>query len=97
MHNYRPKRVDINQSEIVRELRDRGFSVLPIHEVGKGVPDLLVAKDRYTVLVEVKSAKGKVNPLQADFIDKWNGVVVVAKCCEDVVDAFYPVLCSGVA
>jgi hypothetical protein len=42
--------------------------------MGKGVPDLLVATQGITWLVEVKSGKGKENELQTEWAENWKGV-----------------------
>ena len=36
--------IDANQPEIVKALRDAACSVEPLHDVGRGVPDLLVGR-----------------------------------------------------
>ena len=38
----RAKRVDQNQKDVVKALRDSGAYVFHLHEVGQGCPDLLV-------------------------------------------------------
>lgn len=52
---YRPRRIDANQPDIVETLRKLGFMVQSLHEVGKGVFDLLVSKHGLNILVEVKT------------------------------------------
>lgn len=65
----RAARVDENQAAIVLALRSAGCNVWVI-----GLPvDLLVGKNFRTVLVEVKTAKGKYTPLQEEFMSDWNG------------------------
>lgn len=47
-------RVDDNQSEIVEALRAAGALVQPLHTVGGGVPDLLVAYRGTWYMIEIK-------------------------------------------
>lgn len=69
-------RVDSNQAEIVAALREAGASVWII-----GLPvDLLVGYAGRSMLVEVKTLTGKLNPkpsrhtqLQKDFMLSWRG------------------------
>ncbi len=46
-------KVDANQKRIVKMLRDLGCSVAYLHEVGSGVPDLLVGYGAKNYLLEV--------------------------------------------
>lgn len=72
------KRVDTNQKEIVKVLRDLGCSVVHMHEAGRGIPDLLVGKDNITYLVEVKKdAKASFTPQQVEFQGNWKGSPVI--------------------
>lgn len=47
-------RVDANQVEVVKALRQIGATVTPIHAVGKGVSDLLVSFRQKWLVLEVK-------------------------------------------
>jgi Holliday junction resolvase len=72
------KRVDVNQKEVVKALRDSGCSVVHLHECGKGIPDLLVGKDNITYLIEVKrDDKASFTPAQLEFQRTWQGSPVV--------------------
>ena len=63
------KRVDVNQKEIVKTLRDFGASVVDLSKVGHGVPDLLVGYAGLTILVEVKSSeKATFTDAQLEFM-----------------------------
>jgi hypothetical protein len=66
----RAARVDANQAEIVKALRDAGAYVWII-----GLPvDLLVGYNNHTFLVEVKDGPRKrLTALQQDFFDNWFG------------------------
>ena len=57
----RPSRVDANQAEIVAAFRAAGATVLHLHSIGHGCPDLLVGYQGRNLLVEVKTADGKLD------------------------------------
>jgi hypothetical protein len=68
------KKVDKNQNEVVKTLRDFGADVHLLHMVGSGIPDLLVAYEGQTILMEVKDgADKKFTPDQIKFIAGWKG------------------------
>ena len=68
------KKVDKNQASVVKALRDNGADVHLLHMVGKGIPDLLVAYEGHTILIEVKDGADKVfTPEQIKFITGWQG------------------------
>ncbi|HZN68013.1 MAG TPA: hypothetical protein VFB66_22195 [Tepidisphaeraceae bacterium] len=74
--NYRRAKRDGNHAEIVRALRDCGRSVLELHTVGGGCPDLLVGYGGYAmVLLEVKNPSGRdrVEESQRTFLKAWRG------------------------
>lgn len=50
----RAAKIDANQPEIVKALRQIGCTVQPLHTVGDGCPDLLVGAFGVTLLMEVK-------------------------------------------
>ncbi len=67
-------KIDANHKEIVSEFRRHGCTVLSLAALGRGVPDLLVAApEGATILVEIKSAKGKLTPQQQEFRKFWPG------------------------
>ena len=69
----RAAKVDANQNEIVDALRKIGVSVLHLHQVGKGCPDLLCWHRHRYVLLEVKVPGEGPNKEQVEFIDRWPG------------------------
>lgn len=80
------KRIDKNHTEIVQELRLRGYAVLDLHEVGKGCPDLLISTARDMWLVEIKSEKGQLNEKEIGWMLKWKGKpVIVARSAAEVI------------
>jgi hypothetical protein len=76
-------RKDDNQTLIVKQLRQLGYSVYVTSMVGKGFPDLVIGKHNKNYLVELKNgskppSKRTLTDDQIDFIDKWQGTVIVA-------------------
>jgi|TARA_R110000824_G_scaffold140651_5_gene306793 hypothetical protein len=72
------KRVDKNHKGIVLALRDHpGVSVFSLADLGKGIPDICIGYKSFTVLAEIKSEKGRLNPLQTEWHFKWTGTPVV--------------------
>jgi hypothetical protein len=68
------KKVDKNQNDVVKALRDYGADVHLLHMVGKGIPDCLVAYEGHTILMEIKDgADKKFTPDQIKFIAGWKG------------------------
>ena len=82
----RAKRTDQNQAGLIRDLRTAGFSVADTSSVGKGFPDLVIARNGRTLLVEVKTKKGQLRQSQRDFIAGWSAGVIVAKTVWDVIN-----------
>lgn len=71
------KKVDRNQSEIVKTFKALGCSVLDLSRVGSGCPDLLVGIGGNSILVEIKSsAKAKFTEHQLEFMAGWRGGAV---------------------
>ena len=81
--------VDANQADIVNVLREVGYSVLDLSAVGGGCPDLLVggvsrrSGERINVLIEVKTAKGRIRKNQMEFADNWRGPLYIARTIEE--------------
>ena len=72
-----PKRVDVNQAEIVAALRKVGCSVQHLHELGQGCPDLVVGYRGHNYLLEIKSSdKAKMTPLEVWWHQEWKGQIV---------------------
>jgi len=74
----RARRIDNNQVDVVAALRGVGASVLHLHAIGKGAPDILVGFRGINVLIEIKSAKGTMTPDESAFVSGWLGQVCVA-------------------
>ena len=74
----RAAKVDDNQREIVGALRFYGASVIHLHAVGKGCPDILVGYRNVNVLMEIKDgnkskAAQKLTPDQVVFFSTFQG------------------------
>ena len=68
------KKVDKNQKDVVKALRDYGADVFLLHTVGGGIPDLLCAYQDHTILLEVKDGADKcLTPQQVIFFENWKG------------------------
>ena len=78
-------RVDKNHKSIVQCFRKLGCSVLSLHMVGKGCPDLLICYQMQLYLVEVKDTGGKLNTLQEDWHRKWGSPIYVVRSNNEVV------------
>lgn len=78
-----PRRVDSNQAEIVADLRKVGASVVLLHEVGCGCPDILVGFRGNNYLIEIKTRDGKLNRLQRLWHEAFRGQVAVARTSEE--------------
>jgi hypothetical protein len=77
MNKY-ARRVDVNQSEIVKVFKQLGCSVFDCSRVAGGFPDLLVGRNKKTVLVEIKSSeKAPYTSAQEIFMMNWRGSTVV--------------------
>lgn len=83
------RRKDANQSPIVAGLIQAGYSVFDASAVGGGFTDLVVGgvdrKDgiRKNWIMEVKTVKGKLNPLQVEWHETWRGPVHIIRSLDD--------------
>lgn len=88
----RAAKVDRNQAEIVKALRQAGASVLCLHTVGQGCPDLLVDFRGKTRLIEIKDgdlppSARKLTPDELRFSAFWTGPLDVVMSPEEALDA----------
>lgn len=74
-----PKRVDSNQAEIVKALRDFGCTVQCLHMVGHGCPDLLVGYKGIDIPMEIKVGNAKLTAAEQEWQEHWAGNVVIAR------------------
>ena len=78
----RAARVDANQGDIIAGLRRVGAQVQPIHVVGKGCPDIMVAFRGAWYVAELKDGNKppsdrKLTPDEIEWHDKFNRVAPV--------------------
>jgi Holliday junction resolvase len=74
----RAAKVDRNQAEVVKALRQVGATVQSLAAIGDGCPDLLVGFKRETVLMEIKDgskppSERKLNKEQIEWHIEWRG------------------------
>lgn len=90
------KRTDGNQAQIARELRAVGLAFYDTHEVGQGFPDgVVVGYNQRTgtvdaLLVEIKTARGKLTPAERIFHAEYpeDGPLLVARSADDILAWF---------
>lgn len=85
----RAKRVDENQKEIVRQLRQLGVTVRHLHMVGDGLPDIIVGHRKQNFLIEIKDHKKKKSAKkltddEQEFFDTWKGQVAKCETLEEI-------------
>lgn len=69
----RAAKIDANQPEIVKELRDKGISVAVNHD------DILVGYKGKTYWIEIKTGpKAEIKPSQVKLLDEWKGHYMIA-------------------
>ena len=88
----RAAKIDANQNEIVNALRKAGCSVQILSSVGKGTPDLLVARAGINYLLELKDgnkpkSSQKLTPDQVEWHSNWLGQVAVVNSIEQAFKA----------
>lgn len=66
-------RTDANQAEIVKGLRAAGCTVISLHRVGDGCPDLIVGRAGKNWLIEVKTEGRGLNEKQKTWHAWWAG------------------------
>jgi hypothetical protein len=98
---YSNKR-DTKHGEIVASLEAANFSVADTSRVGGGFPDLCIARNGVSALVEIKTlkylpklAKTRVKTAlehrrkaQIAFSDKWRGPIITAYTASEVISDF---------
>jgi hypothetical protein len=79
-------KVDGNHAEIVCVLRELGFSVVSLARIGRGCPDLCIARDGKTWLAEIKNnAIGwKLTADQRKFHNTWEAPIPIFNSVETV-------------
>ena len=92
--------MDENQTEIVQAFRDLGASVLHLHTVGMGAPDLCIGWQGRNLLVEVKDgekipSKRKLTEMERRWHDAWKGQVAIVETVDDAMNLLGHVLVRG--
>ena len=83
-----PKRVDVNQAEIVAALRGvPGVTVTCTHMVGHGFADLVVGRKGKTFLLEIKSKKGKLTAAEMWWHRAWQGHIAIVRTVDEALAA----------
>ena len=80
-------KTDANQKAIVQALRDAYCSVLPLHRVGQGCPDLAVGRGGKVYFLEVKTDNGKLTPAELEFQQMWRGHYAIVRTPEEALKA----------
>lgn len=86
------KRVDCNQTDIVKALRKIGACVQPIHSIGKGCPDLLVGFRGMNLLLENKMPGGKLTPAEFDWHQSWHSQVKIIQSIDEAIQILNEVI-----
>lgn len=86
----RAARIDANQNEIVKALRQVGASVQSLASTGKGCPDLLVGFRGTNYLMEIKDGQKfksdrKLAPDQIEWHESWRGKVFVVESIDQAI------------
>ena len=80
------KKVDSNQTRVVKALRELGATVQHLHEVGKGCPDIVVGYKNRNYLLEIKDGEKKLTPDQVIWHYDWRGQVEVVTSPEHAIE-----------
>jgi hypothetical protein len=85
-------KIDANQPEIVNALRDVGATVLPMHSLGHGAPDLAVGWQGRCYLLELKDgtlppSRRKLTPDELKWHEAWRGHVAVVMNVDEALQA----------
>lgn len=79
--------IDANQREICEGLKKAGRSILYLHPIGSGCPDILVGYHGKNILLEIKQLKGQLNDNQKEFFAAWRGQALVVRTLEEALEA----------
>lgn len=88
----RAARTDGNHAQIAEVLRKAGCSVLSLAPMGKGVPDLLIARrDIGNVLLEIKDgakppSRKRLTAPEQRFFDTWLGPLYIVESIDNTLD-----------
>ena len=87
----RAARIDGNQNQVVKELRQMGCSVAISSAIGKGFPDIVVGYNGRNYLLELKDpaqppSARKLTPDEKVWHDKWRGSVHIILTAQEAMD-----------
>ena len=86
----RAAKIDANQTEIVKALRQVGASVQSLASTGKGCPDLLIGFRGVNWLLEIKDGQKvksarKLTPDQIEWHESWRGRVYIVESVDQAI------------
>lgn len=79
----RAARTDSNQPEIVHALEVVGATVLHLHMVGHGCPDLAVGFRGRNYMLEIKTPNGETTPAERTWLRCWRGQAYIVRSVDD--------------
>jgi hypothetical protein len=79
-------RTDSNQQRIINALRRAGATVRCIHQIGHGMPDILVGYRGRNYLMEIKTYDGYLTEAERLFAEMWEGEVAIVKDEEEALN-----------
>ncbi len=87
----RAARTDDNHATVVAGLREMGVSVLSLHAVGMGCPDIAAGWRNRTYLFEIKDpskppSARQLNKMQERWHQTWNGQAAVIHSAEEALE-----------
>jgi len=85
----RAKRTDANQNAIVSMFRQLGWSVAITSALGGGFPDIVIGKNRISMIIEIKDgdkppSARKLTEAEQKFKDVWRGQYDIVETMDDV-------------
>jgi hypothetical protein len=88
----RAAKIDANQPDIVKALVQAGCSVRSLAAVGQGFPDLIVGRQGWNYLLEVKDgtlspSKRALTEDEAEFHASWRGNVFIVNTVAEALEA----------
>ena len=78
---------DANQASIVTALESIGCTVYDASRVGGGFPDLVVGYRGLTMLLEVKTERGRVRKEQQQWHSSWRGCSFIVRSAMEAIEA----------
>lgn len=85
MRSKLPHKKDANHNAIADAFTSVGASVSDTSALGGDFPDMVVGLVGVNILVEVKTADGKLEPGQERFRDEWRGWYEVVRSPEEAI------------